>query len=61
MNSPIKAAREAAGLTVRELAAAAKINKNTLCAIVTGKTIPRVDTLRRIAGVLGKTLDELWP
>ncbi|WP_418668175.1 helix-turn-helix transcriptional regulator [Allofournierella sp.] len=61
MNSPIKAAREAAGLTVRELAAVAKINKNTLCAIETGKTIPRADTLRRIADGLGKTLDELWP
>lgn len=58
---PIKAAREAAGFTVRGLAEAADISKNTLHMLETGQAIPRADTLRRLADILGKTMDELWP
>lgn len=59
--SPIKKAREAAGFTVRELAAEARISKTTLSQIETGQSVPRADTLRTLADILGKTMDELWP
>ena len=58
---PIAAARVAAGMTVRGLAAAIGVNKNTICMIENGQRIPKATTLRRIADVLGKTMDELWP
>ena len=57
----IKEAREAAGLTIRELAAKAGVAVNTVSLIEGGKSVPRADILRKIANALGRSMDELWP
>jgi transcriptional regulator with XRE-family HTH domain len=49
----IRSARHAAGLTLRELAAAAGTSHSTLAAYETGAKTPTVDTLDRIVAAAG--------
>lgn len=60
-STAIRDARTAAGLSLQSLANAVGITKGAMATIDLGKSVPRADTLRRIADVLGKTMDELWP
>lgn len=61
-NAPgVKAARIRAGLSVRALADAIGCSPTTVQNIELGYKVPRADTLRKIADVLGCSLDQLWP
>ena len=59
--SGIKQARQAAGLTVRGLAAKVGVSPTTITEVEAGRKTPRADTLRRIADACGTTMDQLWP
>lgn len=56
----LKSARDAQGLTQRELAARAGVSAGLIGQIETGRTRPSVSTLLDIAGVLGLSLDALF-
>lgn len=58
---PLTAWRQAAGLTQVVLAERANIRTATINEIETGKTDPRVSTMKSIAGVLGVDVDDLLP
>lgn len=59
--SGIKQARQAAGLTVRGLAAKVGVSPTTITEVEAGRKTPRADTLRRIADACGVSMDQLWP
>lgn len=56
----IKAFREAAGKTQREVANAANIPSSQISAYETGARTPNIDTLASIAKALNKSIDELY-
>ncbi len=49
----MKACRVDAMLTVRRLAAAAGVSQTTVVLVENGRSVPRFDTMLRIAGALG--------
>lgn len=53
----LRRARLAAGMTLRQLAAAAGTSHATLAAYEQGRKVPRADTLVRICGAAGFVLD----
>jgi transcriptional regulator with XRE-family HTH domain/Zn-dependent peptidase ImmA (M78 family) len=55
----IRQARQQAGLTSTELAAAADLSPSYLTEIEKGRKYPRADKILRMAGALGKSYDEL--
>lgn len=56
----IKRLMESKGLSQAELARRAEIDKSTLSNILSGtRTAPTVETLRRLAGALGTTIEHL--
>lgn len=57
----ITAAREHAGLTVYALAKLARVDYSFLALIERGEKNPGVETLQRLAGVLGVSMDALAP
>ena len=59
--SSIKAARQAAGLTVRGLAAKVGVSPSTIAEIEAGRKVPRSDTLKKIADACGVSMDQVWP
>lgn len=62
MPSPLALARFSAGLTQRELAAAAGIATTTVVRLEGGENTPQLRTARAIAAVLGRSdLDYLFP
>jgi DNA-binding XRE family transcriptional regulator len=59
--SPLEAWRREAGLTQAELAAKTGVRPATVSDIESGKSLGRVDVLRRIARVLRVDIDDLVP
>ena len=59
--NPIRVWRKHRSLTGVKLAAAAGITSAYLSDLETGKRVGTPDTLRRIAGVLGRSIDDLMP
>lgn len=63
LGARIKAAREAAGLTVEQAAGRAEMATQNWHRLErdsdTGRADPRISTVRRVAQALGVTLDEL--
>jgi len=57
--SPVEAWRRQAGLTQAELAGKAGVRPATISDIESGKSLGRVDVLRRVARVLGVGIDDL--
>ncbi len=57
----IERARKEVGLTQEELALAVKLSKQSISNIENGRHRIQLDTLDAIAGVLGRTLQELLP
>ncbi len=55
----MKACRVDAMLTVRRLAAAAGVSQTTVVLVENGRSIPRFDTMLRIAGALGVEPSEI--
>jgi transcriptional regulator with XRE-family HTH domain len=55
----IRAARQKVGMTADQLAARAKVTTNHMYVIERGDKEPRLDTLKRIARALKRTLDQL--
>ncbi len=51
--------RDAAGWSQAETARRAGISRNTVVVTETGRTSPRLPTLRRLARALGVTVDDL--
>ena len=59
--SPLEAWRRERGLTQAQLAAEAGVRVATISDIESGKSLGRVDVLRRIAKVLGVDIDDIVP
>lgn len=59
--SPIRRRREALGLKPAQVAAAADISVQHLYNLEAGRPRPSLDLARRLAGVLGVSVDELFP
>src|SRR5262245_47180393 len=57
---PVKQAREARGLSQLELAAAAKLTRQSIGAIEAGRATPSVDVALRLAKVLERSVEELF-
>ncbi len=55
----MKACRVDAMLTVRRLAAAAGVSQTTVVLVENGRSVPRFDTMLRIAGALGVEPSEI--
>jgi transcriptional regulator with XRE-family HTH domain len=51
--------REQAGLTQEELASRAEIHRTQIGALLSGKQLPRLDTIVKLAGALGITPADL--
>lgn len=56
----LRAAREAAGMSVVDLAHWSEISRETLMALEAGKHGPQAETIYRLARTLGVGLDELF-
>ncbi len=56
----VKRLREARGLSPDELAEAAKLSRQGLWLIETGRSNPRIDTIQRLATVLGVGVGDLY-
>lgn len=50
--------RKRAGLSLRELAAMAGVQYNTICRLERGTHLGRIDTLELLADALGLSIDE---
>ena len=61
IRSRLKEIRESRRMERRELAERAKVHYNTVRFIENGKVIPTVVVARRLANVLGSSIDELFP
>ena len=61
MDQPLKARRMKLHLTQRSLALAAGISESYLGVLERGESTPTLRIARRLAEVLGTTLDALWP
>jgi transcriptional regulator with XRE-family HTH domain len=59
MELKIRQLREEAGLSQKALAHKAKISQGKVSEYESGKSIPRLDSARRIADALGVSIDEL--
>lgn len=59
MELKIRQLREKAGLSQKALAHKAKISQGKVSEYESGKSIPRLDSARRIADALGVSIDEL--
>ncbi len=59
MRFSIRDARHAAGLTQMELAKKSGVSQGKISEYETGNSLPRIDTAKRIAKVLQKSIDEL--
>ena len=59
--SPVRVWREYRGLKGKELAQMAGIEQSYVSQIEKGKRTGSLDVMRRIAGALGVTLDDLFP
>lgn len=57
----VNALCESKGWTQTELAKQLGITQPTLSAIMSGQHKPQPNTLRRLAGVFGVSVEELWP
>lgn len=57
----LTAARERANLSVYALAKLAGVDRTFLALIERGEKLPGVETLQRLAGVLGVSMDALAP
>jgi transcriptional regulator with XRE-family HTH domain len=55
----LKVARVKKGLTQKELGELVGVSSNTLCRIETGKQIPKVDMLLKLAEILEVSAEEL--
>ena len=55
----LKAARVNAGLTQAEAANKLEINRNTLASYEAYKTIPDIETAKRIAALYGMSVDDI--
>lgn len=55
----LRALREAAGLSVAELATAAGLTRQAVSKLERGHREPALETARRLAAALGVTIDEL--
>ena len=53
-------AREAAGMTMRQLAETAGVSTNTISLIEAGRSAPRADVLKALAVALGTSMDAIW-
>ena len=51
--------RKAQGISQERLAALSGVHRVTIARLETGKTVPKLPTLKRLAVALGVTLDEL--
>ena len=58
---PLKVAIAADGRPAYQIAAAAKINPNTVSAIAAGRTVPSEAVKQRLAAELGRSVEELFP
>lgn len=56
----LKQVRKSKGLTLRELSEATGVSETNLSFIERGKTKPTATTIKKIAGVLGLTYEELF-
>lgn len=56
----IRSFREKAGVSQRKLGTSLGLSDKAISAYESGRTVPSIDTLNRIAEVLNITLDELW-
>lgn len=56
----LKAARENAGLSMRQLADVAGVSTNTISLIEAGRSCPRADVLAALAKALHTTMDAIW-
>jgi transcriptional regulator with XRE-family HTH domain len=62
MKTPLRKAREQAGLTIAELAAAAEVDRGNLSRIERGRTNASLESAERLAKVLGiSELEILYP
>ena len=59
--TPIRLARQAAGLAQEEVARRAKISLAYYQGIERGKSVPTVHIARRVASTLGSSIEALWP
>ena len=59
LGSRVRGLREAAGLTQEALAQGAGISRITLVRLENGKRIPKLDTLRAVATVLERPVEDL--
>lgn len=59
MGERIRAARERAGLTQKELAAAIGVNHSAISFWENGQTVPTINNLVKIAGILGVSPGDL--
>jgi DNA-binding XRE family transcriptional regulator len=59
--SPLEIARVSLGYSIRQLAKLADVAPNTIANIEKGYSVPKIDVMRKLADVLGETLDMLWP
>ena len=56
----LRRAREAACMTMRQLAEAAGVSVNTVSLIEAGRSAPRADVLKALAEALGTSMDAIW-
>lgn len=56
----LRLAREAAGMSMRQLAEAAGVSANTVSLIEAGRSAPRADVLKALAKALGVSMDVIW-
>ena len=59
MRIKIAEIRKSKGLSQERLAALSGVHRVTIARLETGKTVPKLPTLKRLAVALGVTLDEL--
>lgn len=55
----LKAARVNAGLTQKDVAERLEVNRNTISSYEAYKTIPDIETAKRIAALYGLTVDDI--
>jgi transcriptional regulator with XRE-family HTH domain len=61
LGAAVRAARLGIGISQEELAARCRMHPTALSKIERGEAVPRADTLRKLADVLGTTTTALYP
>ena len=59
INAPLRTARQAQGLSLSRLASKAGVTKLTIVNIEAGRTLPRMETLQKIAHAMGVSVEEI--